>query len=647
MKSINLLSILFFFFTIASGQQTFVVGKEKSSLLGEHLNFYIDTTNSLNLEEVKTVAFVPNSAQVLNLSFMPHYLWVKFDVESTSDQYLYLDIDNAMIEELEVYEVIGDSISNQLFAGGFTKPFKDREIQTEKWIFNLDFSNDNQKEIFIKARTGYPFQMPVSIYTHDQYVASSHKNKLFWGIYIGIMLFAFLYNLFILVSLREKTYLYYLLYVVGSTLFYLGLHGYTFRYLYPDWPGLNPVLPVLICVTNIIITLFTLRFLRITRQSKFSFYGSWFLIVGFALIALLNLFGPYSIAIALAQMLSLVTALFFIYLGISGWRKKVPTAKFYLLAWTIYMIFTIIFLLADNNVLPANFFTRHCIFIGHMTEVILLSLALADRINWLKRENDYKQKLIIKQLEENERIQQKANRELEQKVKERTAEVVEQKNEAVKQRERSEELLLNILPAETAEELKLTGKAKAKYVDSATVMFADVEDFSAKAEEMDPTELVHLVNELFTEFDNIIDKYNIEKIKTIGDAYMAVGGLPTPNQTHARDVINAALEIQKRLNEMSAAKEAQGKEQLRVRIGVHTGPVVAGVVGKKKFAYDIWGSTVNIASRLEGAAEVGQVNISESTYELVKDMFVTKDRGIIEVKNIHPLRMYYILDKTS
>jgi class 3 adenylate cyclase len=516
-------------------------------------------------------------------------------------------------------------------------------VETENWLFSINLENDQRsKTIYLKGQTGYPFQIPITISAKERYLEISQVYKLFWGIYMGIMIFAFLYNLFIFLSLKERTYFYYILYILGSTTFYLGLHGYTFRYLWPEMPELNALLPILICITNIIITLFTIRFLKITKEHKVSFYGAWTIIVGFALIALLNLFAPYMLAIALAQMFSLVTSLFFIYLGFSSWRRNVPTAKFYLIAWTIYLVFVIIFLLTDNNAFPSNFFTRHCIFIGHMTEVLLLSFALADRINWLKRDNDMKQKEIIVQLEKNDKLQREANKLLEQKVEERTQEVVEQRNEALKQQARSDSLLLNILPEATAEELKSTGEAKAKYFESVTVLFADVKDFTIKAERLDPKELVEQINEMFTEFDNIVDKYNVEKIKTIGDAYMAVGGLPSPNNSHASDVVKAAIEFQNAMELLSKKKKVGDENQFKVRIGIHTGPVVAGVVGKKKFAYDIWGSTVNIASRLESSSEVGKINISETTYEHVKDLFDCEERGKIEAKSLGMVSMYFV-----
>jgi adenylate cyclase len=211
-----------------------------------------------------------------------------------------------------------------------------------------------------------------------------------------------------------------------------------------------------------------------------------------------------------------------------------------------------------------------------------------------------------------------------------------------REKARSDELLLNILPHEVAEELKDKGHADAKLIDHATVLFTDFKGFTQLSETLSPSELVADLNECFSAFDRICGKYGIEKIKTIGDAYMAAGGLPTPNRTHPRDVVMAALEMAAFISEGKARKMAVGKTYFDIRIGIHTGPVVAGIVGIKKFQYDIWGDTVNTASRMESSGEVGKVNISEATYELVKDDFHCEFRGEIEAKGKGKMGMYFV-----
>jgi len=224
--------------------------------------------------------------------------------------------------------------------------------------------------------------------------------------------------------------------------------------------------------------------------------------------------------------------------------------------------------------------------------------------------------------------------------------VIKQKNIIKKEKRRSDGLLLNILPHETAEELKHFGKSVPKKFNLVTVLFTDFKGFTMISEKMSPEFLVNELNFIFSEFDKIISKYPIEKIKTIGDSYMCAGGLPTANKTNPIDIVLAALEIKKFINNR-VVTENTNIPQWKIRIGVHTGPVVAGVVGTKKFAYDIWGDTVNIASRMESSGEPDKVNISNSTFELIKNKLENNNiiatyRGEIEAKNKGKIKMYFV-----
>jgi class 3 adenylate cyclase len=220
--------------------------------------------------------------------------------------------------------------------------------------------------------------------------------------------------------------------------------------------------------------------------------------------------------------------------------------------------------------------------------------------------------------------------------------VFKQRNKIASEKKRSDELLLNILPEETAEELKATGTAKAKSFEMVTVLFTDFKNFTLASEILTAEELVEEINHCFSEFDRIISKYHIEKIKTIGDAYMCAGGLPIANTTNPIDVIHAGLEMVDFIARNKADRQAKGQPFFELRLGIHTGPVVAGIVGVKKFAYDIWGDTVNTASRMESSGEVGRVNISGTTYEIVKDHFNCIHRGKIEAKNKGQIDMYFV-----
>jgi len=209
------------------------------------------------------------------------------------------------------------------------------------------------------------------------------------------------------------------------------------------------------------------------------------------------------------------------------------------------------------------------------------------------------------------------------------------------ERKKSDHLLLNILPEETAVELKQNGKVQAKKFDSVSVLFTDFKEFTQIADNLPPEKVVESVGYYFSKFDEIIEKHGLEKIKTIGDAYMCAGGLPYPSEDHALQTIQAGLEIVTFVEECKHHLDSD-LAKFEVRVGVNTGPVVAGVVGSKKFAYDIWGDTVNIAARMESNSEVGKVNISENTYTLIKEDFTCEFRGEIDVKNKGKMKMYFV-----
>jgi class 3 adenylate cyclase len=193
-----------------------------------------------------------------------------------------------------------------------------------------------------------------------------------------------------------------------------------------------------------------------------------------------------------------------------------------------------------------------------------------------------------------------------------------------------------------AEELKKQGKTKARYFEDVSVLFADFVGFSQITEQLTPQQLVTELDTCFQKFDEIMAKYALEKIKTIGDAYMCAGGLPDGGGAQLRDMVAAAKEMQSWLKEWNAGREKAGQPRFDARIGIHCGPVVAGVVGSKKFAFDIWGDTVNIAARIEQAGEGGRINISGDAYKAIKDHFPCHYRGKISAKNKGEIDMYFV-----
>lgn len=252
----------------------------------------------------------------------------------------------------------------------------------------------------------------------------------------------------------------------------------------------------------------------------------------------------------------------------------------------------------------------------------------------LRRDNKY----LISELKEN-------NEHLEEKVRQRTIEIEKKSALLEAEKIKSDKLLLNILPEEIAEELKRFGRSYARRHDQVSVMFADIKGFTTIAETMMPDELVSQLDEIFRAFDYIIEKYGMEKIKTIGDCYMCVSGLPTDEKENAKITIQAALDMQEFMLGLNGAKKVLNLPAFEIRIGIHTGPVVAGVVGLKKFVYDIWGDTVNLASQMEQHGLPGKINISGDTYSHVNGYFDCESRGKIATKSKAEIDMYFVKRK--
>lgn len=250
-------------------------------------------------------------------------------------------------------------------------------------------------------------------------------------------------------------------------------------------------------------------------------------------------------------------------------------------------------------------------------------------------EKNAAQQHVIELMADKEKMILQQNEILEQKVVERTSELVAEKK-------KSDDLLLNILPAETAEELKHKGSAEAKYFENVTVMFTDFVNFTSISEALTAKELVKQLNYYFINFDNLITEFGLEKIKTVGDGYIAACGLPIEDKNHAVNVAGAALAISKFVHNYKTHCAANSLPFFDVRVGLSSGPVVAGIVGIKKFAFDIWGDTVNTAARMEQTSEPGKINISGTTYNLIKDQFACTYRGKMQAKNKGEIDMYFL-----
>ncbi|MFM9944199.1 MAG: adenylate/guanylate cyclase domain-containing protein [Bacteroidia bacterium] len=512
-------------------------------------------------------------------------------------------------------------------------------------------------QFFIRCKVNnhYTFPSVLKISLTDQKSAEIKKRKYrtYFAGFAGITVMMIVYVLALFVVFKEKTYLWLCIALASTVLYFLNFFGIASS-IFTSQPLFTIFVTYALSIIYIpLMILGQFIFLNLFLEFK-KYLGKW-MILSYIHIFITIIWSPFFIMIghyALGQQTSNIlimsVPLVVLFLIIRLVIKGNPLAKLMLISQGLFLVIVIIAQLILLEIIRSNdpqFTSRIILMAGYIIQSLLWSLAIIYKLVILRKEKEKAQTEVIHGLQAHEKLILEQNVTLELKVDERTKELVEKNTIISREKERSDELLLNILPAEIAEELKDTGASKAKSYDEVTVMFTDFKGFTQLSEKLSPKELVAEINECFSAFDHIMHKYGVEKIKTIGDAYMAAGGLPTANNTHPNDVVNAAIAVQQFMQEHKVVKEAAGKLFFEIRIGVHTGPVVAGIVGVKKFAYDIWGDTVNTASRMESSGEVGRVNISGTTYELVKDKFKCTHRGKVIAKGKGEIDMYFVETK--
>ncbi|MEX0966764.1 MAG: adenylate/guanylate cyclase domain-containing protein [Bacteroidia bacterium] len=417
----------------------------------------------------------------------------------------------------------------------------------------------------------------------------------------------------------------YLLFILPLTGFLIWFSYRTdIHIIFNTFPVLTKYQPVLTgWYMPLTVAVFFLGYVGIRKKLKWVYYTLWVLIlatVGVSLLSLLVLHYSNNMVNSLVLIFMLVGYGSGTYLAFRGDRKA-----FVWLLFTAPLFITGLLYLIDDLFLSINLDVVSLMQIGALASSLIIGYMMYDRVNKTIRDN-------INISRTNERLVREQNVILEQKVSERTRELAAEK-------QKSDSILLNILPEEVAEELKETGRSQARLFEKVTVLFTDFVDFTKAGERLTAQALVSELHNCFKAFDEIIQKHGLEKIKTVGDAYIAVAGLPVSVKDHAERTAKAALDIREF---MSARHHQLGEKTFKIRLGIHSGSVVAGIVGVKKFAYDIWGDTVNTAARMEQNSKAGRVNISQSTYGLIKDSFECTPRGKVAAKNKGMMEMYFL-----
>ncbi|MBP9078278.1 MAG: hypothetical protein KBG02_15525 [Haliscomenobacter sp.] len=618
--------------------------------LGRSIAFLEDESGKLGISEVSSPAFEarfkPSQENALNFGVTSSAIWVKCTLRNTRPEAIsvwLLSLDYPLFDYVSLFRKNRASGQWEEEKSGDRYPFRNRKIAHRNFLFELPMPDTAVQTYYLRFATSGSLQIGPHLHTERELSIENMYAEIGYGLFFGALLIMIGYNLFLFFSLWDRAYLAYVLVILFNLLVQASFSGHINQYFLGNTPVLaNGSIPLFMAGAGLTMNFFAISFLGTRHFARGMHRILMGLLVLAALDMLLVFFLPARLTISLAGLIVMVTSLMMIVAGVSSLANGNKSARYFLLAWVVLLAGVLITSLRNFGLLTPNFLTVNSIKIGAIMEVILLSMALSDKYNLFKKEKETTQAKML-------HMQQEANKVLEEKVQERTLQLAEAYEELSstmvvieQERQKSDRLLLNILPEETAAELKEKGQAKPKHYDRVSVLFTDFRDFTRLVEQMTPQQVIEELSYCFTAFDDICDRHRLEKIKTIGDSYMAAGGLPRPNDTNPADAVSAALEILEWTENWKVEKLTRGEEPWEIRIGIHTGPVVAGVVGKNKFAYDIWGDTVNHASRMESGGQPGHVNISEATYQLVRHEFHCVYRGEITVKNLGDLKMYWV-----
>lgn len=560
--------------------------------------------------------------------------WLRVSVLSEVDLRLYTYQNYISTVEMILYEVADGKVVNKkvlssLEGGGVKEEFRESLLYED-----LLLKKGEQHDLILFARGVKLAYIPWFVCSEQAFIRQAHRNDLFYGFVYGLFILIIVYNLMIYIRIGERDYLFY-----SINMFFLGFllfnfHGHPYEFVFTGHNYLKNYVDVYAALAGIFHVLFAMVFLRIKKFKKPIRVVFYILLIkyGIDIVACVTHTSGMAYPWLSSGTTAMLADLFIIIIGVYAAIQGFFPAILFVLARVALVISVFITAFYSMGKMTHSDFAYYALHVGAITEMILFAFAISYKIRLLKVEKERAQK-------EKEEYIQSQNILLEEKVKERTIELQEEQ-------QKSERLLLNILPKTVAEELKQSGKSEARKLKNVTIIFTDFKNFTHSSQQIAAEDLIQELNVYFKAFDRIAVDYNLEKIKTIGDAYMAAGGISDEEDSAqmAVNVVKAALEMQR----FVAEKRKAGSLILtEMRVGIHTGDVIAGVVGSTKFQYDIWGEAVNLAARMETSGESGRVNVSETTYQLIKPWIRCEYRGQIYAKNVGDVDMYFVAEEVE
>ena len=610
------------------------------TLLNPAASMFVDSSGVLTIQDIDHIAErlrpIPGGIVNFGVSEFPFWFCIALaNLDSLPLQRL-LCAEDYFLETVDTY-IFSRHRAMQHLSGGCSIPFSQKTVKNRFTVQPLAIPAHDTLYVFVRVSCRLTMNVPLRLWKEETFVLADSRSQIPVWLYFGVVAGLFVYNLFICITLRSVTYLLYLLYILHiSAFFFWGSNGLGFEYFSLSVETSFRLIMYLGIVSMVFVSLLTMRFLELWHGLR-----AWFIALAVPtlllfLIALSAWFLPITLVQDIGNPATGAMAILCAVVAIRALGLNFLPARYFAAGWVLFLAATVLFVLQNAGVLESSIIAQYGAQVGSAVEMVMFSMALASRISILEKERNEATANLLHTSQELILTLQESERTLEKKVTERTKNLqdanallseqaqkiqivnstLQEQNFALEEsRAHIERLMLNILPKSITARLQAGEKGIADKHESVTVLFADIVDFTKLSANISPEELVALLDTLFSRFDELVEQHQLEKIKTIGDAYMVVGGLEDSGMNHTTAVALLALDMQAAAAEMASLFDLP---QLVLRIGMHTGAVVAGVIGKKKLAYDLWGDTVNTASRMESHGEAGKIHVSEEVYRALR-----------------------------
>ena len=584
-----------------------------------------DPDGRLNIDEaLRSANFRPPTSAYATLGLRKKIMWLRIPLAVTaagSGEWI-LNIDYSLLNRVDVYVAVDGNVQHHAELGN-ALPWMQRPLGSRSHALPLNLPAGPGGELLLRIDTQGAMILPITLSRPAAFFATAQDEQMLQGLLTSLGLFLLMYSLLQWLSVRENQYLKYALLIVGSMLFSVHFFGIGGMYLWTDnfWFERH-----MAGITALIAAGGTALFIEDVLRPDMRPWLRRAMKILAGLLALsaalhaLDLLDVYGVSLVMGS-LGLMPALMGVPGAVARLRRGDEVGAYFLLAWLGYFAASAVLVGVVKGTVDVNFWSMHSFQFG-ATFDMLIFMHIA----------------LLGTRRERRRLEQQHRTFIEEQKTELARQVDERTLELARERERSEVLLRNMLPDAIADELKLSGKSIPRRHEEVSILFTDIVDFTQIVATIPAGRTVDELNEIYTGFDQIVARHGLEKINTVGDAYMAASGVPEPCEDHARRCVMAALDMQQWI----AERNTNASIPWGVRAGVHSGPVVAGVVGTTKFAYGIWGDTVNVASRMESAGERGRVNISASTHALVHGEFECEYRGKVAAKGKGEVDMYFV-----